>query len=247
METSFFYPFAASLIAATVTTIGLLVIQRYKNWAEKNTVYFISFAAGVLISVSLIHIIPKSFSMNEHAPILLLTGFFSFHLLNRFIHGYVCHKATGENTNKDNHGFGFIPMIGIGLHSFIDGIVYSIAFSVSFFTGILAVIGLILHEFPEGVVTYVLLRKGGMESRKSFIIAFFTAALTTPLGVLISYPFIAHADKTTLGLLLAFSAGNLLYVGAVHLLPKIETEDRKFSILALIGGIIVALFIIMSK
>ena len=97
METSFFYPFAASLIAATVTTIGLLVIQRYKNWAEKNTVYFISFAAGVLISVSLIHIIPKSFSMNEHAPILLLTGFFSFHLLNRFIHGYVCHKAPGEN------------------------------------------------------------------------------------------------------------------------------------------------------
>jgi len=246
METSFLYPFAASIIAATVTTIGLLVIQHYKSWAEKNTIYFISFAAGVLISVSLLHIIPKALSMNSSAPMLLLAGFFSFHLLNRFIHGYVCHKNSNSNHDTD-YSSSLTPMIGIGLHSFIDGVVYCIAFSVSFFTGALAVIGLILHEFPEGVITYVLLRRSGIKNKTSFILAFFTAALTTPLGVLLSYPIISHIDKATLGMLLAFSAGNLLYVGATHLLPKVEMEERKFSLFALFGGIMVAVLIMMSE
>ena len=243
METSFFYPFLASIIAAITTTAGLFIIQYYRDWAEKNTIYFVSFAAGVLISVSLLHIIPESFKMNAHAPTLLMVGFFLFHLLNRFIHGYVCHN-THCKQHEENYSFGITPMIGIGLHSFVDGIVYCIAFSVSSFTGILAVIGLILHEFPEGVVTYVLLRRGGMEDKRSFILAFFTAALTTPLGVLVSYPFIANIDKKTLGMLLAFSAGNLLYVGATHLLPKVEMEQQKFSLLSLLAGIIVALLII---
>lgn len=246
METSFLYPFAASIIAAITTTAGLITIQRYKNWAEQNTVYFIAFAAGVLISVSLLHLIPKSFSMNTHAPIFVFIGFFSFHLLNRFIHAYVCYKTNCHN-HKENYSFGLTPMIGIGLHSFLDGVVYCIAFSVSFFTGALAVIGLILHEFPEGVVTYVLLRKSGISNQTSFILAFLTAAITTPIGVLFSYPFIAHIQETTLGLLLAFSSGNLLYVGAVHLLPKIEIEERKFSLLSLLGGVIIALLIIMSE
>jgi zinc transporter ZupT len=41
-------------------------------------------------------------------------------------------------------------MLGIGLHSFIDGFIYSITFSVSIFTGALAATGMVLHEFPEG-------------------------------------------------------------------------------------------------
>ena len=146
METSFLYPFFASIIAAIVTTVGLLVIQRYKEWAERNTIYFISFASGVLISVSILHIIPTASSMSVHAPVLTLSGFMLFHLINRFIHGYVCHKTDCINDNE-NYDFAITPVIGIGLHSFLDGIVYCITFSVSFFTGVLAVIGLILHEF----------------------------------------------------------------------------------------------------
>jgi zinc transporter ZupT len=53
-------------------------------------------------------------------------------------------------------------MVGIGIHSFIDGIIYSVTFSVSALTGTLVSIGMVMHEFPEGVFTYVLLRKGGL-------------------------------------------------------------------------------------
>jgi zinc transporter ZupT len=103
-------------------------------------------------------------------------------------------------------------MLGIGFHSFIDGIIYSITFTVSIFTGILAATGMVLHEFPEGIITYLLLVRAGFNRRTSLLLAFLTAALTTPLGMLVSYPYISEIDEPLLGVLLAFSAGVLVYV-----------------------------------
>ena len=138
-------------------------------------------------------------------------------------------------------------MLGIGFHSFIDGFIYSITFTVSIFTGLLAATGMVLHEFPEGVITYLLLIRGGFGERTSFILAFLAAALTTPLGMLISYPYIREINESLLGALLAFSAGALIYVGATHLLPQAEKEEKRGSLLALGAGVLIALIIIFSK
>jgi zinc transporter ZupT len=51
-------------------------------------------------------------------------------------------------------------------------------------------------------------------------LALLFAALTTPLGTAISYPFVDVLASTTLGLLLSVSAGMLLFVGATHLIPE---------------------------
>jgi len=69
----------ASLLAGLVTTIGIYVIRHFEAWGRKNTTYFSCFAAGVLISVSFLHIIPKSFDMNDHAPWYLLGGYLALH------------------------------------------------------------------------------------------------------------------------------------------------------------------------
>ena len=48
----------ASSMACLVTSIGIYIIRKYEKWGTDNIAYFMSFAAGVLISVSFIHIIP---------------------------------------------------------------------------------------------------------------------------------------------------------------------------------------------
>lgn len=151
----------ASILACLVTTVGIYIISKFETWGIKNVVYFISFAAGVLISVSFIHIIPKSFGMNDKAPIFLLVGFMGLHFFNRFLNVFICHERDCANLS-----IGIIPMVGIGLHSLIDGIIYSITFNVSIFTGALAAIGMVLHEFPEGVVTFLLLKQAGFQRKK---------------------------------------------------------------------------------
>jgi len=242
MENTFWTAFGASLLAALVTGVGIYTIRRNEAWARKNSIYFICFAAGVLISVSFLHIIPKSFAMNANAPAWLLTGFVLLHLFNRFVTAFVC-----ERRPDSAYGIGLIPMFGIGLHSFIDGVVYSITFTVSIFTGVLAATGMVLHEFPEGIITYLLLLRGGFSERTALILAVLSAALTTPLGMLVSWPYISEIDQSLLGSLLALSSGALVYVGATHLLPQAEKEHRKYSLCAMGAGILVAVIIVLSK
>ena len=242
MENTFWIALGASSLAALVTAIGIYTIRHFEAWGRKYSIYFICFAAGVLISVSFLHIIPKSFEMNANAPVYLLIGFVFLHLFNRFITAFVC-----ERDPDSRYGIGLVPMFGIGLHSFIDGFIYSITFTVSTFTGALAATGMVLHEFPEGIITYLLLLRGGFSEKTSLILAFLAASLTTPLGMLVSYPFISRIDKPTLGILLSLSAGALVYVGATHLLPQAEKEHRKYSLFALGAGILVAVIIVLSK
>ena len=241
MEQEFWAAFAASLAAAAVTTIGILAIRHFESWAHKNTTYFICFAGGVLIAVSFLHIVPTSFKMNPEAPTYLLAGYLLLLLFNRFLTAYVCDKPE-----TSEYALGLVPLVGIGCHSFIDGIVYSITFKVSTFTGTLAAIGMVLHEFPEGIVTYALLARSGFSEQRSFLLAFLAAALTTPLGTLTSFAFVSTISPSVLGLLLALSAGNLIYVGATHLLPRAEQEPRRYSLVALAEGVLVAIGIILS-
>lgn len=242
MENSFWTALGASLLAALVTAIGIYTIRHFEAWGKRNSIYFVCFAAGVLISVSFLHIIPKSFEMSRNAPAYLLSGFLLLHLFNRFITAFVCERGPSPS-----YGIGLVPMIGIGLHSFIDGFVYSITFTVSIFTGALAATGMVLHEFPEGIITYLLLLRGGFSERRSLLLAFLAASVSTPLGMLVSYPYISRIDQSLLGALLSLSAGALVYVGATHLLPQAEKENRKYSLLAFCAGLLVAIIIVLSK
>ena len=231
-----------SSLACLVTIIGIFVIRKYEKWGIANVAYFMSFAAGVLISVSFIHIIPKSFGMNNAAPTFLLVGFMGLYLINRFLNAYICHEH-----DDTNYTLGLITMLGIGFHSFLDGVIYSVTFNVSVFTGVVAAIGMILHEFPEGVVTFLLLERGGLDKKKSTWYSIMAAAITTPIGALVSYPFISNIGQSTLGALLALSAGALVYVGASHLLPAVEKENKRYSLISLAVGVLVAAFIVWSK
>lgn len=243
VEGTFWTAFATSLAAALVTSLGIYTIRRYADWGHRNTTYFMCFAAGVLVSASFLHIIPKSFAMNPQAPAWLLAGFLGLHLFNRFLTAFVCER----DPRRKEYAIGVVPMLGIGFHSFIDGFVYSVAFTVSIFTGYLATAGMVLHEFPEGIVTYLLLVRGGFAVRKAMALAFLAAAVTTPLGMLVSYPLVSVIDRETLGGLLSLSAGALVYVGATHLLPRAEREPRGYSLVALAGGVLVAVIIVLSK
>jgi len=234
--------FLASSLACLVTVIGIYVINRYAKWGHRNAAYFMSFAAGVLISVTLLHVMPEAYAMNQQAPIYILIGFMGLYMVNRFLS-----SADNDTQEREMLSIGIIPMIGIGIHSFIDGVIYTVTFNVSVFTGILAAIGMVLHEFPEGIVTFLLLEKSGLSKRKAIIWSLLAAAVSTPLGTLVSYPFISDLEENVLGILLSLSAGALLYVGATHLLPLVQNEQKKHTLISLIIGIIVAVIIVISK
>ena len=230
----------ASLIACAVTFAGIWAIRARSDWAARNSSYFISFAAGVIVSVSLAHIIPKSLSLSTAAPYYVLAGFMGLHLVNRFLKIFMCHDCSRRMVSV-----GVVSMIAIGLHSFIDGIIYSVTFRASVLTGIFATAGMILHEFPEGIVTYLVLEQSGFSRRRSTVLAGITAALTTPLGAIAAYPLIGRIGTSQLGAVLGTSAGCLIYLGATHLLPSVEKESGFMTVLSLFAGILAAILIML--
>ncbi len=241
MTPGFWMAFGASLVAASVTAVGIHTIRHFEAWGRRHSIDFVSFAAGVLISVSFMHIVPRSFAMSGTAPAWLLTGYLSLHLLNRLMTAFVC-----ERDPESGVGIGLIPLIGIGLHSFIDGIIYSVTFSVSAFTGALAALGMVLHEFPEGIITYMLLIRGGLSRRRALTMSIVAASVSTPLGTLVSYPLIQAIDPSLLGALLSLSAGALIYVGATHLLPQTGNDPGRRGLVAMGAGILLAVLIVLS-
>lgn len=203
-------------------------MRKFGDWGRHNAVYFACFAAGILIAVSFLHLIPKSIALSGQGPMFMLAGYLLMHFFNRFLTTQVCDKpATAD------YAIGLVAMLGIGFHSFVDGVMYSVTFTVSFFTGIVSATGMVLHEFPEGIITYVLLLRGGIGERRALTFALLSAAATTPLGTLLSYNWINRIGTSLLGDLMACSAGALFYVGATHLLPMAEREPRRFSLIVL--------------
>lgn len=227
-----------ALLAALVNGLGILAIFRYRRWAENAKTYFMCFAAGVLVSVPLMLALPTGVEKNFYAGFVALLGFLFMFFSNYVVNYY---------TNKKDFAFGMIGVEGIGIHSFVDGIIYTVTFQASTLVGILVATGLVAHEFAEGVITYLLLIKGGVKERTSMLYAFIIAALTTPIGAFIAYPLVSSLGESELGLMLGFTAGVLLYVSASHLLPEAREEKKEHSTTAFLAGVGLAVFIVLTK
>lgn len=50
-----------------------------------------------------------------------------------------------------------------------------------------------------------------------------------------------------LGNVLALAGGALLYVGATHLLPAVEKEKKKYSLLTLVAGVTIAFAVVLLR
>jgi len=238
-ELSTFSWIAIFAISSTiVNSIGIFTIFRYRDFAEKAKVYFMCFAAGVLISVPLVFAFPNAVDKNSYAGFSALIGFLFMFFSNKLIQ---------KKTKQKNIAFGITAIEGIGIHSFVDGIIYTVTFSASLLVGVLSGIGLIVHEFAEGVIAFSFLLKGGLSSKKSALYAFFIAAFTTPIGAFVAYPFITKLNESVLGLALGFVVGVLIYVSASHLLPEVRDKENKHSIVAFLLGVALALFIVLTK
>ncbi|MBD3259655.1 zinc/iron permease [Candidatus Woesearchaeota archaeon] len=224
--------------AAVINGIGIFVVYKNRQWATKMKTYLICFAAGVLISVPLMFAFPNAINKNFFAGFAALIG---------FLFMFFSDKIIKKRTKQRHLAFGITAAEGIGIHSFVDGIIYTVTFSASILIGLLAGIGLVIHEFSEGVIVFSILIKGGLEKKKAAIYAFFIAALTTPFGAFVAYPFVSRLNESVLGLALGFVVGVLIYVSASHLLPEARAHEKQHSTLAFLAGVALALIIVFTK
>lgn len=223
--------------AMLVNSFGIWTIYRKREWANKTKEYSMCFAAGILISSPLIISLPHALQKNPHAGFAALAG---------FIFMYFSNKIIKHKTKQKELAFGITAIEGIAIHSLMDGISYTVTFSMGTVIGVLTGVGLVIHEFAEGVIAFSVLLKGGVSEKKAGIYAFLVAALTTPIGAFIAYPLVRNLSDDILGLALGFVSGVLIYVSASHLLPETSEHEKKHSTVAFLAGIAFTLIVMLT-
>lgn len=221
-------------LAGLATVVGIYLVLWKEEFATNNSISLISFAAGVLLSTSIAHLIPESLEISKNPLPFVLASFLAFYLLEQSI---ILHSCQ-EGAECEIHPIGTISLVGIGFHSLLDGIVIGAGFEISTKLGVLAAISVLLHELPEGISTISILLHMNYEKSKAIIYSWLVA-LATPVGAILTYFFLKNISEHILGIFLAIAAGSFLYVAASDLIPEIHRKSRFLNVVLIFSGALV--------
>lgn len=224
-------------IAALATLLGGWLVVKFFRGRASLMRYVSGIAAGYLISVTLIRILPESLKFGEDMAYWVLGGFL---LVNLIEHGISPHFHYGEETHAhESTGLaGILALVGLSLHSFMDGMAITAAIRAQSSLGALVFLGILLHRIPEGGTISSIFLVRGFGARGA-IIAAGILALAAWLGA-VSQEFL----KLPVGPVLGLAAGLGLYVSSSDLLPEAQKEKGWKCTLGLLGGTI--LFLLTS-
>ncbi|VAW38477.1 hypothetical protein MNBD_DELTA02-380 [hydrothermal vent metagenome] len=220
-----------SIIAGGATLVGVYILFIKERWAEKNAVYFLSFSAGVVLTVAFTRMIPEGMEFyGDVLPVVLFT-IIGFYILEHTVAIHTCHEDVCET-----HRLGLPTFIGISTHSLVDGIAIGVSFEAGFEIGIAAALAILLHRVPVGITVTALLFHAGY-SRTRMLVMGWIVALATVVGAVGTHFFVKDVDDTTIGFMLAFSAGSFIYIGASDLLPETHKNTSRANILLVLIGV----------
>jgi len=224
----------ASLIAAGVSTCGLLSMAALGDWGKRNSAYFSAFAIGVLLVAVFFHLTPEALDLSPDSWLWIIIGFLAMAFL-----GFGIELMTDRPAKESGVAFGYASIIALGFHSFVDGLIYEATFHAELFTGWIATFGLLLHEFPEGVIAYFLAREAGMARLAATFWAFVAASLTTIAGAASAAFWIENVESLPIGPMLGAAAGCLIYIMVFHLGPHASLTPNKRGYLWASVGVII--------
>lgn len=230
--------FILTTLAGLSTLLGTIPIF-FKIKTNKILVSALSFASGVMITVSTIDLIPESINyLNQTfkiVPTILISSIFivSGIIISMTIDKYINTKREGEI-----YKVGIISMIAIILHNIPEGIATYLSSENNFKLGLSLTIAIALHNIPEGISIAVPLYYA-KKSRGKALLYTLSSALSEPLGAILAYLFLSKImNNTIMGLLMAIIAGIMIQISLYELLPtSFKYKNKKQTIIYLIIGI----------
>ena len=215
------YPFILTLLAGLSTMIGTLpIFVNFKN-EKKLIASACSFAAGVMIAVSILDLIPTSINYlrigNNNGYVILLC-------------------------------FIFI-ILGIILATLLDSLVDKISTGNNLFNvGILSMIVIILHNIPEGISIAIPIYYS-TKSKIKAIIYTLISALSEFFGAILTYLFLSHfISNNVLGFILALTAGIMIAISFEKLIPTGNNYNNKLTkIFSIIGFIFMIISLLLNN
>lgn len=244
--------FVFTFLAGFSTLIGTLFIF-YKGNFNKLVKRALSFAAGVMLCVSLIDLIPESIlligkTFNKNYTFIIITIYITVGC------GLSCliNKLIPENSNvkdKKLYKVGIFSMLVIIIHNIPEGIATFLSSSANLSLGISLSIAIALHNIPEGISISVPIYSA-TGNKKQAIFYSLISALAEPLGAILAFLFLKPIiTDYIMGCILALTAGIMIHISLFQLLPTSIQYKNKIQIFTffILGYLIMLISIILMN
>jgi zinc and cadmium transporter len=203
------------LTASLVLLLGDGVRTRLVPW-------LLSYAVGTLLGASLLALLPEALEQLAPRTALgtLLAGILTFFLLEKLVLWRHCHDV---HECKVHRSAAWLVIIGDGVHTFVDGAAIAAAVLTSFPLGVTAALAVAAHEIPQEVGDFAILLAAGFSRRRALVLNLVAAGSGLVGAVLMIVS--AGSLPGLLPYVLAFAAGNFLYVSLSDLIPHLHSES----------------------
>ena len=222
--TQILYPISASILLSLVSLIGVIVLPISK--IQKHISILIALAAGTMIGDVFLHILPHTIEENidtfDHISFIwLIVGILLFYVLETLFHWHHDHNTKDMQTP---HHIGNLALIADSLHNFFDGIGIAVAFAISPVAGIATTIAYMVHELPQEIGDYAIYINSGWGKQKAVMFNLISG-LTAVFGCVIGL-FLLEGFETIEQPILMITAGSLLYIALVDLIPESNADNK---------------------
>ncbi|MBU1037281.1 ZIP family metal transporter [Patescibacteria group bacterium] len=211
----------STFVMSLIAWAGLITLYLKEELLKKVILPLVALSAGALLGGAFLHLLPEAIEevgLRLDIFLWLLLGFSLFFLLENFIQWHHCHKIPSEHKKPVT----YLILIADGIHNFIGGLAIGAAFIANIKLGIVTWLVSAAHEVPQELGDFGILIHGGWKKQKALLFNFFSA-LTIIAGGLVAY---FLATKINITFLLAFAAGNFIYIASSDLIPEIKHKDN---------------------
>ncbi len=225
-----------SILLAIVTCFSTFLGGAFAARRRKNIGILGAFAAGILITSSLLDMLPQTFRLAtsisvflENVMAMTVVGFLFLYIISKIItkHAY---GENGEYVEIKHPIGGLFATSQLSVHSFIDGMAIGFGFQTDIHVGIVIAFAVICHDFTDGLSAVTVMLNSG-NSLKNSLRMLFLDAVAPVLGAICALFIVV--PQYYLVLILPFFAGGFLYLGASDLLP--EAHEKNPQILTVIS------------
>ena len=214
--------------ALLVAVLGAAASVAFRKISHFALCALISVAAGALLSVTLLDILPEAYEMVPVLELVLgfLSGYLLFFLISKYVY-HICPACAATHTEERFLSVNYLMIIAISLHSAMDGIGVAVGYS----TGnenlsLVILLAVSFHKFPEGLALASVARGAGYSRSKAFLTAF-AVETTTLLGAVVSMLFLRNLDLYWFGIILAHIGGGFFYLTVHAMLGEMVKHERR--------------------
>lgn len=215
------------------SAIGILKIPTFNYICN-----MLCFAAGVMLAISFLELIPESLTITTTriSVLGLVLGAMVMYMLDKIIphiHPRLCAQEQGCNLERTS----VYLILGMFLHNFPEGMAIAIGAVTQTKVSLTIALAIAVHNIPEGICTSAPYFHSTGKRFQAFFLSACTAIPILLGYVTARYLFLQVPDQV-IGLLISATAGLMIYITVDELIPNSCAGTNHQTIFAFMLGVI---------